>query len=78
MHLLPGHDPLVVFRRGNSEGLHSLDQAVLEQFGSPDCAVSLLREHENDIVQLPGVLGQRPLMQVGEQQHGAGNDRANK
>src|SRR6266702_6793551 len=52
MDLMTGHPTFEIFRGGDSESLHSFDQAVLEKLDRLECTIGLLGEDQGDVSQL--------------------------
>ena len=71
MHVMAGHQPLVVLRRCNAAGVHALDEAALHQLDRLERAVGLLGEHKGGVGQFALAGGQRAITEIDEYTDGS-------
>src|SRR5712692_10049440 len=78
MGLITGHQPFVVLGGGDSEGLHSFDQVILDKLDRLEGTIGLLGKYQRGVVQFARTVGQRAVAEIGHQYRSAQYDRGDQ
>ncbi len=74
MDLMTGHPTFEIFTGGDSESLHSFDQAVLEKLDRLECTIGLFGEDQGDVSQLALTAVQCVVAEIQDDDRGARQD----